>query len=210
MPETPSKPDDPEKLLRQYALNQQAFQQVLNEMGTCVSSKRFKLALMTLGIHDALLLRANPRLKHALNGYLYFTDRRRGSTIFESWYKAFIKQSARRSAAFNTVVNSLAQFRYSVFEIESVHVGLGVGVRDVLTGDQHLMVDQRMSENWHVGMQFGDRISILPEFTMLLSEPLESAVRPGQNFTGGQITAEEQAKLEAAVIEMFRDALLSC
>ena len=130
-------------------------------------------------------------------------------TIFDAWHKDYLKRPVRASTAYAATVEALAQSRFSVFGIERIHAGLGVDVRDVMTGEQHFVVDRLMSENWKVGMQFGNRIAALPELTMMLGEPLESAVKPGQDFTGGRLNVVDQGKLQAVVIQMFRDALLS-
>lgn len=202
--------DERDGLLCRCDSYRKAFEQILNEMGRRISPKRIQLALSTLGINDAFLLRANSRLKHAAYNYLFFADRRKGSTIFEAWHKDHLKRSARSSATFTAMVDALAKSRFSAFIIERVHIGLGVEVRDVVTGDQLFLVDRLMAENWKIEMQFAGRIAILPEFAMLITESLESAVTPGAEFTGGQLSDREQAKLQAVVIQMFRDALLSC
>jgi hypothetical protein len=202
-------PAAPEALLHQYDLYRKVVETIIGEIADWAGEKRSQLAFKKLGV-DLFLLRSYPRLKYAACDYLYFSDRRKGSTLFENWYRDYQKKSSHRLATFRMVVDALARSRFSAFEIEQVHTGLGVTARDILSGDRHLVVDRLMSQDWETGMQFATRIIILPEFTMTLCESIESAVKPGQDFTGGQLSEKEQVKLQAVAIEMFRDALLSC
>ncbi len=200
------KPEEREALLGQYEAYRKAVVQILDEMQKRVGARRCQLVWRDLGVDDRVLLQANRRLKQAVYDYILFADRRKGSTIFEGWHRDHLKKAARPWATFNAAVDALAQSRFSAFEIEQLHSGLGIHVRDDLTGERYFVVDRLMSENWEVGTQFGNRIAVLPGFAIFLTESIESAVTPGQEFTGRPLNAADQAKLQTVVIEMFRDA----
>ena len=62
------------------------------------------------------------------------------------------------------VLRAMQHAVYSLFEVESVTPGLGVRVRDLLSGDSALVADLGMSASAKVGFILAARLLALPEF----------------------------------------------
>jgi SEC-C motif len=67
---------------------------------------------------------------------------------------------------------------YSVFVVESVHRGLGVTIRDSLSGDTHLMADMGFGASAQPGLVFASRLLFQDGFTMSGGAALPLGILP--------------------------------
>jgi len=205
----PNIPDSRAAILRQYDLDRDVLAKVFGRLTRRLTKERFVLVLKSLGISESpTVFPSHPRLRAAAYDYAVLAHRRRGRTIFQEWLDKYNDgRCGPTTPALNRVVTALTESRFGVHDIETVEDGVGVGVRDVLSGERHFVVDRLMSANWKAGARFGNRLIAFPGFAMFTSEPIEAAVSPGEDFQGGALSASDQAKLQAALIKAFAQAV---
>jgi hypothetical protein len=198
--------------LRQHDLFYDALGQIYKRLSQDLKRKRFDVVLRTLRMDDyfATAYRSHPRLRAAVYDYAIFAYPWQGRTLFQEWLETpHDRPRDETNPILGKLVAAIADSRYSAFDIETVEHGVGVGVRDVLNGDRHFVADRLMSGNWTPGSQFANRLVVLSEIALFTSEPLEAIISPGKTFHGGVLSAIDQAKLQAAVIEAFAEAVTS-
>lgn len=199
----------PDELLGKYATYQEAFARIYHEISKPLSPRRFLLVCKTLGLERfGSVLAGNPRLRAAVYDYALFSDRRKGRTLLDQWLDDLDARDAPPASPVRKhLAQALADSRFSVFDVDAIEPGTGLHVRDVLSARGTFVMDRRMSASWASGQRFGARLLSLPAFGMFSGEPVEAAVQPGEDFRGGVLPAGDQAKLQAAIIEAFAEAI---
>lgn len=197
-----------DELLRRYDVYREALAQIYHELSDRFSRRRFDLVCRTLQLGGLLgVIAASERLRAAIYEYALFADRHEGRTILEQWVDDVRPgNAAATESAKERLVEALTRSRFSVFDVEGIEPGLGLHIRDVLSGQLTFVVDRLTSVNWTPGQQFGARLLSLPEFAIFVGEPIEAAVKPGDGFQDGALPPADQTKLQAAVIGAFAEA----
>lgn len=207
-PEHAERPD----LLRAYERYRDVLAGIIGELCGGIGSKRAQTVLRSLGLASALptLVRSD-RLRSAVYTYMMFTDRRRGRTLLERMESQLRHHvDGVPGGVGRRVLDALLASDYRVLDITRIEPELGVMVRDALSERGFLIVDVRLSQSWEVGHQFAGRVVAMPEFGLLAGEPLETDVRPGQDYSRGRLNTLDQARLEAGLIQAFAEAVGEC
>ena len=64
------------------------------------------------------------------------------------------------------VLDALARCRYALLEVRSVAPGAGVWVRDMLSGEDLLLMDPGLGQSSHVGLMLASHVLVFEEFAM--------------------------------------------
>jgi hypothetical protein len=203
---------DRDRLRKQYGRYRDVLADIIGELGDAIGPNRAKTVIRTLGLSSDLpsLIRSD-RLRSSLYAYLMFTDRRKGRTLLERMELQLRHRVEGVPGGVGVrVLDALVASEYRILDITQVVSDLGVTARDALAGQSLFIMDGELSRSWEAGTQFGGRVVEMPEFALLAGEPIETDVQPGEDFGEGSLNTHDQARLEAALLQAFAEAVQEC
>lgn len=208
MVQFPQHPDGRDELIQGYELHRDALTDIYSELAGLLTWEHLTESLDKIGLPASVLLLNRDRLRAAVYDYALFADRRDGQTLFERWFAGYRRQSSiAKPSVQDRLAEAMSASRFGVFEIEATEDDLALLVSDTLSGEKILVFDRLASRHWQAGDMLAARLFVLPGFAMFASEPLEAAVSPEGGPSKGSLSHDDQAKLQAAVIVAFAEAL---
>jgi hypothetical protein len=130
-------------------------------------------------LRDGVLTLSDEHELAVLFDHAIYGIRRDGRNAVERW---LAEAPPATDPARTAVVQAMAAARFSIFLVESVTAGVGVGGRDLLRGDSLFVVDLGLSRTSSAGVMLAGRIISPPGFSMTTGAMLPVGGRSGEDL----------------------------